>query len=92
MIDIGDPERIKMAKRFFIYLFTFFLLLKTRTKKIIASSRRSRTVDSGEVISEVEAVICNTIGSINVLLCIRISQLNRKLEAKRSVPRYKYYF
>ena len=51
---IGDPERIKMAKRFFIYLL-FFLLLKTRTKKIIASSRRSRTVDSGEVISEVEA-------------------------------------
>ena len=37
------------------YLFTFFLLLKTRTKKIIASSRSSRTVDSGEVISEVEA-------------------------------------
>ena len=39
------------------YLFNFFLLLKTRTKKIIASSRRSRTVDSGEVISEVEALI-----------------------------------
>ena len=35
----------------------FFLLLKTRTKNIIASSRRSRTVDGGEVISEVEAQI-----------------------------------
>ena len=51
----------------------FFLLLKTRTKNIIASSRRSRTVDGGEVISEVEDQIqciyiksCKIIGSIKI--------------------------
>ena len=52
---IGDPEREDQDDQEVFYLFNFFLLLKTRTKKIITSSRRSRTVDSGKIISEVEA-------------------------------------